>query len=447
VSNLNTHWSLQRILLRITAVVAAILAISMALVAGILAPYYFSVHVAQVSLLTLTAVVSFGAIVWLGMRLCAALWRSLRPARFASMSAGALTVVFLIALYFLILRPQPLRYTDVIPAENSRYWHLPTGSTIAYQEFLPPANIAVKPEPIIFIHGGPGLRFAPFDTDAYRIYAADGYRVYLYDQAGSGASGRFPHIKEYSIARSVEDLEAIRLQLHVERMILIGHSWGSTLAASYMAKHPDRVSKVVFHSPGPIWNLRDYYPFEYNRTEAGKQSGDFPPFRFIAGLYLMEQNPDAAEDLLSQREAEEMLGPLEAGQANTVICKGDTAMLPPVIAGVKDQTDNPGLNPYVTQRLIDQTTDPREDPRKALKGNNTPAILLVGECNFVPWSAALDYRQAFANLKVFYFPKAAHYIQFEQPELLSKVIRNFLLDQPDAIAPYTGDADPSPLPK
>ena len=436
----------RRILLRTVAVIVGLVAVLVALVAGILAPYYFSVHIAQTSLLTLTAIVAFGVVAWLGMRLGAALWRTNQPARFATTTATALTIVFFVALYFIILRPLPLRYTEVVAAENGKYWHLPTGSTISYQEFLPPAGTEVKPDPIVFLHGGPGLRFGPFDSEIYSKYAADGFRVYLYDQTGSGASTRLRHVREYTIARAVEDLEAIRLQLHAERMILIGHSWGSTLAASYMAKYPAHVSKVVFHSPGSIWKIRDSYPDEYNRTDAGTQTQGFPPLRLIAGLYLLDRNLEAGEQTVPQREAEEMMGPMEARAGSTVICKGDAAKLPAVIAGVKDQPDNPGLNPYVLQRLIDLTMDPQGDPHAALKANKTPAIVLVGECNYIPWRVALDYRQTFSNLKIFSFPKAGHYLQFEQPQLMTEVIRSFLLDQPYAIAPYTGDGDPSPLP-
>jgi proline iminopeptidase len=252
------------------------------------------------------------------------------------------------------------------------------------------------------------------------------------------------HVRDYTIARAVEDLEAIRLQLHAERMILIGHSWGSTLAASYMAKYPSHVSKAVFHSPGSIWKIRDSYPYDYNRTDAATQTQVFPPLRFIAGLYLLDRNLEAGEQAVPQREAEEMMGPLEAAAGRTVICKGDAAKLPAVIAGVKDQPDNPGLNPYVLQRLIDLTMDPQGDPHTALETNKTPAIVLVGDCNYVPWKVALDYRRTFANLKIFSFPKAGHYLQFEQPQLMTMVIRSFILEQPDVIAPYTGDADPRP---
>jgi hypothetical protein len=88
----------RRILLRTVPVIIAAVAVIAALIAGILAPYYLSVHVVNTSLLTLLAVMAFGIIVWLGMCLCAALWRSVRPARFAAVCASALTVVFFIGL-------------------------------------------------------------------------------------------------------------------------------------------------------------------------------------------------------------------------------------------------------------------------------------------------------------------------------------------------------------
>jgi hypothetical protein len=113
----------------------------------------------------------------IGYFIGAALWRINRPARLAAMTSGVLSLMFLIALYFLILRPVPPRYSDVILADNAKSWRLPTGSIISYQEFLPPAGVAVKTEPIIFIHGGPGARFAPFDSDSYGSFAADGFRV------------------------------------------------------------------------------------------------------------------------------------------------------------------------------------------------------------------------------------------------------------------------------
>ena len=63
----------RRILLRTIAVIIALLAVVAALIAGVLAPYYVSTHIAQTLLLTLAALVTFAVIAWLGMRLSAAL--------------------------------------------------------------------------------------------------------------------------------------------------------------------------------------------------------------------------------------------------------------------------------------------------------------------------------------------------------------------------------------
>ena len=436
--------SSHRILLRTIAIAVAVLASLAAAVAGILAPYCLAIVVSRTALLVGAAILSFAVVAWLGLRAAAALWRASNPSRLALMTSVALTAVFFSMLYVLVLRTHSLRYTEVVPAENARVWHLPTGSTISYQEYLPPAGIDAKLDPIVFLHGGPGIRFAPFDSEIYSRFAADGFRVYLYDQAGSGASEFLPHIRDYSIARSVEDLEAIRRELHADRMILIGHSFGSTLAASYMARYPTHVSKVVFHSPAGIWKVSGD-PVEFERTEAGGPQiglGSFP-LRLMVGLFLMQQNPDAAERLLSQREAEDLWAPVMARTVKALVCKGDSASLPPLIAGLASERDNPGFNPYVMQRLADETDESsKDDPHAALKGNSTPAILLFGECNYVPWRVTGDYRHTFSNLKVVYFPRAGHYIQFEGAEMMTKVVRGFLLGEMNALPVYSSDADP-----
>ena len=108
-----------RIFLRTIAVVIALLTVLAALVAAALAPYYLSAHAAQTSLLALTALVTFAAVVWLGMRFCAGLWRTSNPIRFATLTSGALTVVSIGALCVLVVRPTPLHFTEVKPAEGA----------------------------------------------------------------------------------------------------------------------------------------------------------------------------------------------------------------------------------------------------------------------------------------------------------------------------------------
>jgi proline iminopeptidase len=412
-----------------------------ALAAALLAPYFLAALSANTFLLTVISVASFGLLLWIGVKAASAIAMLAIAKRSAALLAGTFAALFLAALYFAILRPSGSHFPDVIPYANTRFWTLSTGSVLAYSEFDPPAGMQVKPEAIVYLHGGPGVRQGPFDQEIYGSLAAAGFRVFLFDQAGSGLSAFLPHLRDYTIARSVDDLEGVRQQIGVDKMILIGHSWGSTLAALYMAKYPGHVAKVVFHSPGAIWHVEQALSsVDYSRTAAGKFS--LPAPRLLAALLLRERNPDAAENLVPQKEAEMLVVPSFRKTLGTVVCKGDLSKLPPDLIAATAGSENPGVNPYVLQELIPATEDPGGDPHVALRANRTPAILLYPECNYLPWADVVDYRHTFSNLRVYYIPRAGHYIQFEQPELLKSVILAFLLNQPDPIPAHSGDTDP-----
>jgi pimeloyl-ACP methyl ester carboxylesterase len=424
---------------RIAAVLIFLLAVGAALAAGLLTPYFLAARTANILLLTISAVVSFAVLAWAGTKLSLFCWGTDRSGLTPTLS-GLLTVIFLGWLYVGVLRPSGSHFPHALPYANTRYWQLPTGSVIAYSEYDPLPGVAVKPEAIVYLHGGPGVRQAPFDQDIYGSFAANGFRVFLYDQAGSGISGFLPHLQDYTVARYVADLEAIRQKIGVEKMILIGHSWGSTLAASYMAKFQSHVAKVVFHSPGEIWRLESGEDYDFSRTDVGHQG--LPGLRLLAALFLRDRNPEAAEKLVPQLESEILVVPSFRQTLGTVVCKGDFNKLPSDLITVLDGHENPGVNPYVLQQVIPDTEHAEGDPHAALRENRTPAILLYPECNYLSWKGAVDYRRTLSNLKIFYIPRAGHYIQFEQPELLKRVILAFLQDQPDALYPYASDADP-----
>src|SRR5579859_2446578 len=424
---------------RSAAFLVFLVVVAAAFTAGLLTPYFLAARTANIGLLVISAGMSFALFTCVGTTLALSI-AAIGKRRLGLMVSGLLTILFVGWLYVWVMRPTGSHYAQVVPYVNTKYWQLPTGSVIAYSEYDPPAGVPVRPEAIIYLHGGPGVRQGPFDQDIYGSFAANGFRVFLYDQAGSGLSGFLPHLRDYTVARSVADLEAIRQKIGVEKMILIGHSWGSTLAASYMAKFPTHVAKVVFHSPGEIWRLESGETYDFSRTDAGPQG--LPGPRLLAALFLRDRNPEAAEKLVPQLESEILVVPSFRQTLGTVVCKGDFNKLPKDLVGALDGHENPGVNPYVLQELIPDTENAEGDPHAALREDHTPTILLYPECNYLSWRGALDYRKTLPNLKIYYIPKAGHYIQFEQPELLRRVILNFLLDQHDAISPYTSDADP-----
>jgi proline iminopeptidase len=100
--------------------------------------------------------------------------------------------------------------------------------------------------PLLFLHGGPGYNSYSFEAQAGKALENSLQLIYL-DQRGSGRSER-PWTGAYSIPAMVEDIEALRKQLGVPKLALMGHSFGGALALEYAAAYPQRVAKLVLVS-------------------------------------------------------------------------------------------------------------------------------------------------------------------------------------------------------
>ena len=97
--------------------------------------------------------------------------------------------------------------------------------------------------PVVFLHGGPGQGSAHFDALA-GPYLEPTLRMVYFDQRGSGHSER-PESRNYAIPTLVEDIEALRRELGVPKIALIGHSFGAVLGLEYAARYPEHVARLV----------------------------------------------------------------------------------------------------------------------------------------------------------------------------------------------------------
>ena len=91
--------------------------------------------------------------------------------------------------------------------------------------------------PVIFLHGGPGAGIAPIHR---RFFDPNYYRVILFDQRGAGKSRPRAETKENTTQDLVSDIEKLRNFLTIERWLVFGGSWGSTLGLVYGETHPER---------------------------------------------------------------------------------------------------------------------------------------------------------------------------------------------------------------
>ncbi len=97
-------------------------------------------------------------------------------------------------------------------------------------------------QPALFLHGGPGAGAGAVHR---RFFDPSHWRVVLFDQRGAGRSRPLGSLVANTTPDLVEDIEVLRRHLGIERWLLFGGSWGSTLALAYAQAHPDRVAGCV----------------------------------------------------------------------------------------------------------------------------------------------------------------------------------------------------------
>ncbi len=133
------------------------------------------------------------------------------------------------------------------PIEPYQQGALPVsgGHRLAYEQCGNPAGL-----PVVFLHGGPGAGCTPTHR---RFFDPAVYRIVLFDQRGAGRSTPYASVVENTTAHLVADIEALRECLRIQRWVVFGGSWGSTLALAYAAAHPEACRALVLRG---IWHCR-----------------------------------------------------------------------------------------------------------------------------------------------------------------------------------------------
>ncbi|MFI5716407.1 prolyl aminopeptidase [Nocardia sp. NPDC051750] len=147
-------------------------------------------------------------------------------------------------------------------------------------------------KPAVFLHGGPGGGTSELNR---RYFDPERYRIVLLDQRGCGKST--PHIAEgadlsvNTTAHLIADIEAVRTELGIDRWLVFGGSWGSTLSLAYAQQYPERVTELVLRG---IFLLRrkeiDWY---YNGSAGYVYPDEWE--KFLAPVPMAERDGDLVE--------------------------------------------------------------------------------------------------------------------------------------------------------
>jgi pimeloyl-ACP methyl ester carboxylesterase len=257
---------------------------------------------------------------------------------------------------------------------------LNTGSKVASWTLRDDAAPTKRKTPVLYLHGGPGM----FTTeDAMRKGAAlraAGFETVYFDQAGGGLSERLP-AAHYTLQRAVADVEAMRVAIGHDKIILWGGSYGASLAALYARAYPARVAGIIFSAPGTFPGTK--VKREYKLTNRGS----VPIGKALTkAVNLVDDKGAAAEASLSQAEAGKLLDELvNAELIEAMVCKGT---VPPPHAALS------GSNLFPNRMLPKELAS-----SKAADGApiGKPVLIVRGACDFQPLQNAERYQAQFGG--------------------------------------------------
>jgi proline iminopeptidase len=254
-------------------------------------------------------------------------------------------------------------------------------------------------KPVLILSGGPG------DDCDYMLPVASEVAKYahaiLLEERGTGRSLP-PRIDRSTInlALYLEDFEALRVHLNVQRWTVIGHSAGGILAMDYAAAFPDRVDKLILLDTAPVAfqyltsfedNLFDRLSPEDRDRLASLEQTDSPQSR--AEVAELE-----AKGLFFNR----IIGEQLAAQLSNSWHAGVGRLLGPEI------------------------TAPGYDLRPRLKSFDRPVLVLNGRQDLMDPRMAYETSAAFGHSTLQFIDRAGHFPWFDQPEELDKALANFL---------------------
>ena len=129
--------------------------------------------------------------------------------------------------------------TQYPPIKPYQVWSLAVSSvhTLYVEESGNPTGL-----PVLFIHGGPGAGASESDRC---FFDPSIYRIVVFDQRGCGRSTPHASLEENTTQDLVSDIEKIRAQLKIDRWVLFGGSWGSTLSLVYAETYPEHVLGLI----------------------------------------------------------------------------------------------------------------------------------------------------------------------------------------------------------
>ena len=262
-------------------------------------------------------------------------------------------------------------------------------------------------EPFVFLHGGPGMWHDELVPSFFEF--AQNHQCIYYDQRGNGKS-LMENIDESNFTTDllVEDLEALRKEFTIEKMNIIGHSWGGLLGMYYASKYPQNVKRLILIDPAPVNTplliqsyenmMGRFSEADWNRLQAMYESE-----AYIAG------DPDAHNEAMRLSEGVTFHNK-QARDEYFKIAVFDETKAKNAVA-INEHARGMKLNITVQEQL---------------QNIACPTLIVQGEKDFIiPEAAELAY-QLIKDLQLVFIPESGHYPFMEAGNAFFDALHSFI---------------------
>lgn len=294
----------------------------------------------------------------------------------------------------LILIALPATLLAQTLAHTSGIVHTPQVD-LAYETFGNPTSAL----PVLAVNGGPGLSHAYMLRNDLWQRVASRRLVVFYDQRGTGDSKRLQPNSPQSMDAQVADLEAVRNQLGLSKIALVGDSYGGMLAMAYSSAHPEHIARLILSdSAAPTWSgIVHLLPQVFPDVE--------------------EQDEAEAKKLGKDSEA--------AAQAGLLNHFRMIFYSPEKRDAYMAHMGNIGYEPAIAEAVSKAIGDLDLTPK--LAAFHFPTLVLNGryDMNVAPLTA-WRIAHAIPGAKVVFFEKSGHLPSYEEPEKYLEVLESFL---------------------
>jgi proline iminopeptidase len=281
-------------------------------------------------------------------------------------------------------------------------------------------------DPILFIPGGPGgahLGYRAFDP-----LAKNHHQLIYFDAFGRGKSDTAKNVSEYTLARDIEDIEALRIALKLDKITLLGHSYGGVVAQGYAIKYPQHLSHLIladtFHS---------FVMWQENDDNSNREIKTNYPEVWADLMKIRDAGAVSSDPEHQKIYGKVPYGFLYACNPEKFEFNGDTSSEMYKLYKKHGPYPNPN-NTKLYYQMVGKDGDfivgsdiGTFDYRKQLKDLKMPVLIETGRYDrvAVPWMA-VKFKEYCPQAEFVMFEHSGHNPQVEEPEKDFKIINDFL---------------------